>query len=149
MFSRIPVVRGISILAAAALFSFAFAPMLHASAMNKKTLVTVNAPVEIPGRVLPAGTYSFSILRDSGGRVVAIRNHETGHFVSFILATPTWREVTPTKSIVTLAERPSDNPPAIRRWFYPGYNTGLKFNYSHHQPTLAKAKTAQPRAANG
>lgn len=153
MFSRLPVVRSLSILAAAALFSFAFAPGLHASVMNKKTIVTVNTPVQIPGQVLHAGTYSLSVLPDTGGNVVEVRNHETGQFIAFVMATPTWREATPTKTIVTVGQGPaesaSDTTPALAKWFYPGYNTGLKFSYPQHQPALAKAKTTQSHAANG
>lgn len=140
MFSRIPIIRTLSIFAAAALCSVAFTPGLHASAMNEKTLVTVNAPVEIPGRVLPAGTYTFKVVNGSGGNVVAIRNANTGHFVTYMLGTPTYRAVTPNKAIVTLTERPSNNPPAIHKWFYPGFNSGLKFTYHHVQPSSVAAK---------
>lgn len=153
MFSRIPTVRSLSILAVAALFSFAFAPGLHASVMNKKTIVTVKTPVQIPGQVLHAGTYSLSVLRDTGGKVVEVRNHETGQFIAFVTATPTWRQATPTKTIVTVAQGPAessqDNTPALAKWFYPGYNTGLKFNYSQYQPEAAEVKTVKSHTANG
>lgn len=150
MFSRIPKIRSLSILAAASLFAFAFAPGLHASAMNEKTLVTVNAPVEIPGQVLPAGTYAFEVMSNTGGQLVAIRNHKTGRFIKFVLASPTYRAVTPTKAIVRLAERPSNNPPAISKWFYPGLNSGLRFTYPNHplHPGLAQVPT-KLKTSNG
>lgn len=149
MFSTIPKIRSLSLIAAAALCAVAFAPGLHASAMNKKTLVTVNAPVEIPGQVLPAGTYTFTVVNRSGGQVVAIRNHKTGRFIKFILASPTYRSATPNKPIVTLAERPSSNPPAISKWFYPGYNSGLKFTYPRRLLRPATAQVPTHLTANG
>lgn len=140
MFSRIPKVRSLLILAVAAMFSVAFAPGLHASALNQRTLVTVNAPVQIPGRVLPAGTYSFQVLDHSGARVVIIRNHKTGNPVGFVLGSPIFRREPTDKAVVTLAERPSNSAPAISKWFYPGFYYGLQFIYPRYpmQPTAVK-----------
>ena len=36
-------------------------PIAHADQWDKQTLVTFSNPVEVPGRVLPAGTYVFKI----------------------------------------------------------------------------------------
>lgn len=149
MFSRIPKIRTLSIFAAAALCAIIFAPGLHASAMNEKTFVTVNAPVEIPGHTLQAGTYTFTVVNGSGGQLVAIRNHKTGRFVSFVLATPTYRAVAPTKAIVSLAERRSNNPPAIHKFFYPGFKNGLKFDYPPYQQQSAEVKPMKTGTAKG
>ena len=35
---------------------------------DKKTIVTFNAPVEIPGKALPVGTYVFKLLDSMGNR---------------------------------------------------------------------------------
>src|SRR5712692_10493794 len=48
-----------------------FVPKVRADETNKKTIVTVNEPIQVPGKVLPAGTYVFKLLdyhdpRDSG-----------------------------------------------------------------------------------
>jgi len=48
-----------------ALVILAFPPGIMADQWNKKTTVTFNVPVEIPGvgaQVLPAGTYVFKLL---------------------------------------------------------------------------------------
>ena len=149
MFSRIPKVRSLSILAASAFCSIAFAPGLHASAINRKTLVKVNAPVTIPGYVLQRGTYSFQIMKDSGGQIVAVRNADTDHFIEYVAAIPISRAVTASRPIVTLAERPSNTPPAISRWFYPGFKSGLKFNYPKYTQQSAELKGPDARTANG
>ena len=53
-----------------------FAPRLAAMPANQLTKVTFSGPVEIPGQVLPAGTYQFKILdfNDAGH----CPNHEPG-----------------------------------------------------------------------
>jgi hypothetical protein len=35
---------------------------------DRKTIMTFNTPVEIPGKALPAGTYIFKVLDDTGTR---------------------------------------------------------------------------------
>ena len=40
----------------------------QADTFNKKTKVTFSQPVQIPGRTLPAGTYTFTILDAFGER---------------------------------------------------------------------------------
>jgi hypothetical protein len=43
---------------------FALSSVARADEWNKRTVLTFSQPVEIPGRVLPAGTYTF-MLADS------------------------------------------------------------------------------------
>jgi len=40
----------------------------QAQNFNKRTTVTFNEPVELPGQVLPAGTYTFTIVNSYGIR---------------------------------------------------------------------------------
>ena len=40
----------------------------EAQSASKRTTVTFNEPVEVPGQVLPAGTYTFTILNSYGMR---------------------------------------------------------------------------------
>jgi hypothetical protein len=49
----------VAALAAAALAAACFAPRTYADEWNKKTVVNISGPIEIPGRVLPRElTYS-------------------------------------------------------------------------------------------
>ena len=54
----------------AGLLSAALLPALHADGWNKSTKVTFNDPVQIPGQVLPAGTYVFRLLDSPADRHV-------------------------------------------------------------------------------
>ena len=38
-------------------------PAVHADEWNQATLFTFSQPVQIPGRVLPAGTYLFELVK--------------------------------------------------------------------------------------
>ena len=44
------------------------AAAVHADEWNKKTVLTFSQPVEIPGHVLPAGTYMFKLADTLGDR---------------------------------------------------------------------------------
>src|SRR6266567_5782981 len=37
-----------------------FVPKVRADESDKKTIVTVNEPIQVPGKVLPAGTYVYN-----------------------------------------------------------------------------------------
>src|ERR1700675_1565717 len=39
-------------------------PAVHADEWNQATLITFSQPVQIPGRVLPAGTYLFELVNN-------------------------------------------------------------------------------------
>jgi hypothetical protein len=100
---------------------------------NKKTTVTFNAPVEIPGvgaQVLPAGTYVFRLLDSLSDRnIVQIFNKDESHVYATILAIPNYRLRATDKTVMTFAERAAGDPQAIRAWFYPGDNWGQEFVY--------------------
>jgi len=100
---------------------------------DKKTRVTFNAPVEIPGisaQVLPAGTYVFRLNGSVADRhIVQIFNSDESHLIANILAIPNWRLRPTDKTVMTFSERRVGEPQAIRAWFYPGDNFGQEFVY--------------------
>jgi hypothetical protein len=115
---------------------FVFLFSITASAQqgwNKRTMVTFNVPVEIPGisaQVLPAGTYVFRLMDSPSDRhIVQILNKDETHLYANILAIPNWRLKPTDKSVMTFAERAAGEPQAIRAWFYPGDNFGQEFVY--------------------
>ena len=107
-----------------ALVSLAFPPRTNADEWNKKTTVSFNAPVEIPGvgaQVLPAGTYVFKLLDSQSDRhIVQIFNVRGDHVYATILAIPNYRLKSTNKTVMTFRERAAGEPEAIRAWFYPG-----------------------------
>jgi hypothetical protein len=100
---------------------------------DKKTMVTFNVPVEIPGisaQVLPAGTYVFKLMDSPSNRhIVQIFSKDESHHFANILAIPNWRLRPTDKTVMTFSERAAGQPQAIRAWFYPGDNFGQEFVY--------------------
>jgi len=118
------------LLALGILLSGAIAVHVQAQNFNKLTKVTFSQPVAIPGKVLPAGTYSFTILDTLGSRnIVQIWNEDKTQLITTVLAIPNYRLETPEQTIIQFAERPANRPQAVKAWFYPGFNYGIEFVY--------------------
>ena len=97
---------------------------------NQLTKVTFGESVEIPGAVLPAGSYWFVLVgSDFTRNIVRIYSSD-------------WKTVYATESTVntghlepapgttiTLAERPSSQPQALLEWRFPGETVGHEFQY--------------------
>jgi len=107
-----------------------FVPKVQADESDKKTIVTVNEPIQVPGKVLPAGTYVFKLLDSNDRTLVSIYNADEMHLIATIQGIPGFRMETPDKAILQLEERPSGQPEALKAWFYPGDNSGVEFVYS-------------------
>ena len=109
------------------------APTASADDWNRKTVITFNEPVEVPGvgqHNLPAGTYVFKILDSQSDRhIVQIFNQDETQVLTTILAIPNYRLKTTDKTVITFRERPTGQPEALRAWFYPGHEWGEEFVY--------------------
>ncbi len=107
---------------------------------DKKTIVTFSAPVEVPGRVLPAGTYVFKLLDSPSDRhIVQIYDADEKKLYANILAVPDYRLKPSDKPVLRFEERPSGQPEALEAFFYPGDDYGQQFVYPHKRAVeLAK-----------
>jgi hypothetical protein len=116
-------------------------PRAKADEYNQKTTVSFSEPVEIPGRVLPAGTYVFQLLDSQSDRnIVQIFNKNQTHLYATILAIPDMRLRPTGKTVVTFEERAAGAPEAVKAWFYPGDAYGQEFVYPKARAVqLAKA----------
>ena len=118
------VATALSILGAMSLSS------VRADEWNKKTVMTFNQPIEIPGQVLPAGTYTFKLAESRSDRhIVQIFNADGTHIFATVLAINDYRLQPTGETVVKFAERSGDNPEALKAWFYPGDNFGQEFVY--------------------
>jgi LPXTG-motif cell wall-anchored protein len=92
--------------------------------------MTFSQPVEIPGQILPAGTYTF-VLADSPSdrHIVQIFNADGSQIIATVLAINNYRLKPTGDTVVKFAERAGDNPEALKAWFYPGDNFGQEFVY--------------------
>lgn len=122
------------VLAAAAAF---LSPTAKADNWNRRTVMTFREPVEIPGKVLPAGTYIFKLADSQSERtVVQVFTADEAQILATVLAVPDYRLATPEKTMVTFEERASGSPEALHSWFYPGDNYGVEFVYGKKDNTL-------------
>jgi hypothetical protein len=138
---RITVVKSF----ASILFVLAFLALLpaaHADQANQETKVTFSQPVQIPGRVLPAGTYVFVLPEEINDHFeVRIFNADRTMLVATLLTISAERSKPTDNTVFGFAERGSAQPEAIVTWFYPGETTGHEFLYPKQvEKELASAK---------
>ena len=116
------------------------APGARADQWDKKTIVTFSEAVEIPGQILPAGTYVFRLADSPSSRhIVQIWNADENQVLATIMTIPNTRLETPDETIFEFDERPSDSPMAVKVWFYPGNSTGEEFIYSRQSHTRSNS----------
>ena len=140
--------RWITLLFSVALVCAVAGPQARASEWNEKTQLTFNEPVEIPGRVLPAGTYTFQLMNlPSNRNVVEIFNKNRTKLDAVVMAIPAYRETPTGKTVVTFAERPVNTPEAVHTWFYPGTQFGQEFLYQNPSPRRELAMAARTKAS--
>ena len=124
---------------AAGLFSTA-----RADEWNKQTTVTFTEPVEIPGQVLPAGTYMFKLAdSDSNRDIVQIFNQDQNHLYATLLAIPDYRIEPTGKTVIRFEERKAQAPEALKAWFYPGDMYGFEFVYPNSRAMELAKNTNQ------
>jgi hypothetical protein len=122
--------RTLVILFGLALLLVADLPAAHADEWDKTTKITFKEPVQVPGKVLPAGTYIFKLLDSTSNRhVVQIFNEDHTSLITTVMAIPNERLGPAGKTILAYDERPADQPMALAAWFYPGDNFGQEFVY--------------------
>jgi LPXTG-motif cell wall-anchored protein len=113
----------------AGLLSMALLPQLHADEWSKSTKFTFKDPVQIPGQVLPAGTYVFRLLNSKSDRhVVQVWDENDQHLLATVIAIPDYRIEAKGGTTLKFSER-SGSADAIKEWFYPGDNFGQEFVY--------------------
>ncbi len=140
------IVRTILTIFAVALAMFTLATGARAdTAFSKRTVVTFNEPVEIPGQVLPSGTYTIELYESFGNRhIVRIYNADRTELIATVLAIPNQR-LTPTEdNVLKFSERPGNAPDALKAWFYPGDNFGQEFVYPKARAVELAQQTQEP-----
>jgi hypothetical protein len=116
-----------------ALIALALAvPATRASEWNEATKFTFSQPVQVPGQVLPAGTYWFETVQTptDANNVVVIYNADRSQAEATVLTQATYRTHGISKARVTLGEQSGNKPPELMAWFYPGRTYGHAFVYS-------------------
>ena len=117
-------------------------PSARADENNQATKLTFNQPVQIPGRVLPAGTYWFTLTNTQFSRnIVRIYNSDRSTILATVITLDTQSQTIPAETAVTFAEREPMQPQTLVSWFYPGESTGHEFVYANQEEQkLAQVK---------
>jgi hypothetical protein len=113
----------------------------HADELKQSTKITFSQPIEIPGQVLPAGTYLFSLANADNLDMVQIFNADGTRVYATLQTISTERPEWTGDTVITLAEQPNGGPDALMNWFYPGHTDGHAFIYpKHEQQQLAQER---------
>jgi hypothetical protein len=122
-------------------FGVFFELTAHADETNELTKITFSAPVQIPGQVLPAGTYVFQQAEPNDDlNLIHIFNADGSTLRATLQTVPADRKEATGDTAITLAE-PESGHPVLVKWFYPGRLTGHEFVYPKQQEQeIAHAK---------
>jgi hypothetical protein len=101
--------------------------------MDQYTKISFSQPVEIPGQVLPAGTYLFKLRNADSPYLVEISNLDGSHVYATLLTNSTVRPEVTSDTVLVMAEQGFGKPLAILKWFYPGSTDGHEFMYSEYE----------------
>src|SRR5579864_281876 len=129
--------RNTSLLFGVALIAAAVTPPVKADQWDKKTVITINEPVQMPSCcnadhvvVLQPGTYVLALVDSLSDRhIVRVFEEDEKTVVTTILAIPNYRLKPTDKTTFQFWETPAGQPRAMRAWFYPGDNFGQEFAY--------------------
>jgi hypothetical protein len=115
-------------------------PALYADDWDKATRITVNQPFEVPGTILPAGTYIIRIVDLAAERhVVRITSEDGLKIYATLIGIPDFRLEPTDKTAITFYESEVNRPKPMHNWFYPGRQYGIEFAYPKNRAaTIAK-----------
>jgi hypothetical protein len=124
--------RGAVLALSAVLLCTTLTPGARADQWDKKTIVTFSEDVQVPGQVLPAGTYIFRLADNNTDRhIVQIWNAYDNQLVTTIMTIPYTRLDPQDKHFFQFDERPAGSPVALKLWFHLGESTAEEFIYSN------------------
>src|SRR5260370_16443439 len=114
-------------------FSLFFGLAAHADESDEATKITFSEPIQIPGQILPAGTYLFKLASGDDLNVVQIFNADRTVLYATLQTVTTERPEPTDHTVVALAEQGARQPDVLLKWFYPGRETGNEFLYPNHK----------------
>jgi len=103
----------------------------HADEADQATKISFSQPIQVPGQVLPAGTYLFTLANTDDLNMVQIFSLDRTHLYATLETIPTEDRQVPGDTTVTLVEQGAGKPDVLLKWFYPGEETGHEFVYSN------------------
>jgi hypothetical protein len=131
--------RNLAVASGLALVATMALPQMKASEIDKSVRMSFSGPVEIPGKVLPAGSYVFRTVPGNPNVFMVMNSTET-KLMGMAMTIPTYKGDPPpawgsgggdarSDAQVHLGERPAGNPQAVTSWNYPGNPAAYEFVY--------------------
>ena len=99
---------------------------------NKQTVLTFDKDVQLPGKVLPAGTYIFQLVDSPLSQHLVQVLDRDGRLLAMMFTVPADRLTRTDDTRIVFDESPAGAPFQIKQWFYPGDLSGEEFIYSTH-----------------
>ena len=123
-------------------FTLFFELAAHADEQDQETKITFSQAIQVPGQILPAGTYLFKLTNtDVDLNIVQIFSADRTHLYATLETVPTESRQVPDNTAVALAQQGAGKPDVLLKWFYPGEETGHEFVYSNQvEKELAQDK---------
>lgn len=122
-----------------------FATRAEADQWDKKTILTVDQPIQVQEKLLEPGQYVFKLHDSNSDRhIVQIFNGDQTQLIDTVLAIPNYRLRPTGHSQFAFWETPPGTAKALRAWFYPGDNFGQEFRYPKHLAMLATTTPTLP-----
>ncbi len=129
-------------------FALFFELTAHAGEADQATKITFSQPIQVPGKILPAGTYLFTLANPDDLNMVQIFSSDRTHLYATLQTIPTESRQVADDTTVALAEQGAGKPDVLLKWFYPGEETGHEFVYSTQLEKEMAQETQQTVVAN-
>jgi len=102
----------------------------YSTEWNKKSTLSTDCPVELPGIVLEPGVYIVKLLDTKEKRsLVQIWNSDETQIIATVVAIPDHRSQPEQYNTFTYHDIKADGPKPLQAWYYPGDQEGLEFVY--------------------
>jgi hypothetical protein len=112
---------------------------------DKLAYLTFNAPVQVPGATLSAGTYRFHLTNpDTSRNVLQVLSNDGTIVYAMFHTIPDLRTTLTDEATVTFKETPAGVPFAVRSLFYGGEYGGYEFVYGKGEPNMIPEVVRQP-----
>jgi len=133
--------RHLAVAAGITLLGMGALPQAKAGQSDETVRMTFSGPVQIPGKVLPAGTYVFRRWSMFGNpNAMMVMNADDQRVVGMTMYLPTYENAAPPEWSagggdaranvhVSFDEAGANTPQLLRSWNYPGDPTGFKLVY--------------------
>ena len=112
---------------------------------NKLTYLTFSKPVQLPGKMLPAGRYRFELAdTQESRRVIKVQSEDGKKQLAMLLSIPNQLRDIPKDPVVMFSETAVGQPDAVKSYNYPGERIGYEFIYSRAEAMIIAHRTHAP-----